>query len=134
MMREEEEKVRERQLRAQKLLVDVESSNKMALAMKEKKRLEEKEMDDQIIRYNQEKAIRELRAQQEEQRIRDEKEKELQKMRDAQEKSSNRQEEIDAARAKRAFEESEKQARLREQLKEEKRQRLLADLDIARQK
>jgi len=46
MMREEEEKVRERQLRAQKLLVDVESSNKMALAMKEKKRLEEKEMDD----------------------------------------------------------------------------------------
>ena len=83
MMREEEEKVRERQIKAQKLLVDVESSNKMALAMKEKKRLEEKEMDDQIIRYNQEKAMRELKAQQDEQRIRDEKEKELQKMRDA---------------------------------------------------
>lgn len=70
----------------------------------------------------------------EDKRIRDEKEKELQKMRDAQEQSSNRQEEIDAARAKRAFEDSERQARLREQLKEEKRQRLLQDLDVARQR
>ena len=59
MMREEEDKVRERQVKAQRLLVDVESSNKMAKALKEKKRLEEKEMDDQIIRYNLEKAKRE---------------------------------------------------------------------------
>ena len=58
-MREEEDKVRERQVKAQRLLVDVESSNKMAKALKEKKRLEEKEMDDQIIRYNLEKAKRE---------------------------------------------------------------------------
>jgi hypothetical protein len=55
-------------------------------------------------------------------------------MRDAQEKSSNRQEEIDAARAKRAFEDSERQARLREKLASEKKDRLLKDLDYARQR
>jgi hypothetical protein len=55
-------------------------------------------------------------------------------MREAQEKNTNRQEEIDAARAKRAFEDSEVQARLREQLNLEKKERLLKDLDAARQR
>lgn len=86
------------------------------MALKEKKRLEEKEQDDQIIRYNQTKAQQEYKRQMRDQRNKDEKERELQKLREAQEKSSNRQEEIDAARAKRAFEDSEKQARHREQL------------------
>jgi hypothetical protein len=52
MMVEEEQKVREKQSKAQKLLVDVETSNQISLALKEKKKLEEKEMDDQIVRYN----------------------------------------------------------------------------------
>ena len=55
-------------------------------------------------------------------------------MRDAQEKTSNRQEEIDAARAKKAYEEGERQARLREQLEREKKDHLLKDLDNARQR
>lgn len=67
-------------------------------------------------------------------RIADEKERETQKLRDQQEKASNRQEEIDAVRAKRAFEQSERDARNREKLEQEKRARLLKDLDIARQK
>lgn len=134
MIREEEERIREKQMKAQKLLVDVETSNRLAMALKEKKRLEEKEMDDQIIKYNLEKAKREYEAQVRDQRIRDEKERELQKMREAQEKNTNRQEEIDAARAKRAFEDSEVQARLREQLNLEKKERLLKDLDAARQR
>jgi hypothetical protein len=66
--------------------------------------------------------------------LKDDKERELQKMRDAQEKVSNRQEEIDTARAKRAFEDSERQARLREQLERDKKDRLLKDLDAARQR
>lgn len=44
----------------------------------------------------------------EEKRIRDEKEKEVQRLRDLQEKAQDRQAEIDALRAKRAFEEGER--------------------------
>jgi len=42
MMLEEEQRIREKQLKAQKLLVDVETSNKMSIALKEKRKLEEK--------------------------------------------------------------------------------------------
>lgn len=102
--------------------------------MKEKKKLEEKEQDDAIFRYNKDKQQREYEAQMEAKRIQDEKEKETQKLRDQQEKASNRQEEIDAVRAKRAFEQSERDARNREKLEQEKKLRLLKDLDDARQR
>lgn len=49
-----------------------------------------------------------------------------------QEKAADRQAEIDALRAKRAYEEEERQARLREKLEHEKRQRISADLEKAR--
>ena len=116
------------------MLVQVEASNKLALALKEKKKLEEKEQDDAIFRYNKDKQQREYEAQMEAQRIQNEKEKETQKLRDQQEKASNRQEEIDMVRAKRAFEQSERDARAREKLAQDKKLRLLADLDVARQR
>jgi hypothetical protein len=68
------------------------------------------------------------------QRQKDEKEREIQRLRELQEKASDRQAEIDALRAKRAFEEGERQARLREKLEAEKRQRIAADLEQARQR
>jgi len=49
-----------------------------------------------------------------------------------QEKAADRQADIDALRAKRAFEEGERQARLREKLEFEKKQALLQDLEVAR--
>lgn len=49
-----------------------------------------------------------------------------------QEKAADRQAEIDALRAKRAFEEGERQARERERLEQLKRQRIQADLEEAR--
>lgn len=55
-------------------------------------------------------------------------------MRELQEKAADRQAEIDALRAKRAFEEGERQARERERLEHLKRQRIAADLEVARQK
>ena len=134
IMLEEQEKVREKQMKASRLLIDVETSNKMSMAMKDKKKLEEREMDDQIDRYNQQKSQQEYDRQMREKALKDEKERELQKMRDAQEKTSDRQEQIDAARAKRAFEDGERKARLIEQLDREKKDRLLKDLDIARQR
>lgn len=68
------------------------------------------------------------------QRIKDEKEREIQRLRELQEKAADRQAEIDALRAKRAFEEGERQARERERLEHQKRMRIMADLENARQK
>lgn len=66
--------------------------------------------------------------------MKDEKEKEIQRLRELQEKAADRQSEIDALRAKRAYEEGERQARERERLEHQKRQRIQADLEVARQK
>jgi hypothetical protein len=68
------------------------------------------------------------------QRIKDEKEREIQRLRELQEKAADRQAEIDALRAKRAFEEGERQARERERLEQLKRQRIQAELEVARQR
>jgi hypothetical protein len=68
-----------------------------------------------------------------ERKIKEEKEKEVQRLRELQEKAADRQADIDALRAKRAFEEGERNARLREKLEMEKRTRLLADLEVARE-
>ena len=75
----------------------------------------------------------EFEKQQEAQRLREEKEREIQRLRELQEKAADRQAEIDALRAKRAFEEGERQARERERLEHQKRQRIIADLEVARQ-
>jgi len=61
-----------------------------------------------IVRYNQEKIARELAKADEERRIREEKEREVARLREMQEKAADRQSEIDALRAKRAFEEGER--------------------------
>ena len=46
---------RKKQEKAANMLVQVEASNKLAQALKDKKKLEEKEMDDAIFRYNKDK-------------------------------------------------------------------------------
>lgn len=66
--------------------------------------------------------------------MREEKEREVAKLRAQQEKASNREEEIDAMRAKRAYEQAELEARERERLAVERRQRLLDELEESRKK
>lgn len=82
--------------------------------------------------YQRAKDQKEFEAQLEAQRKKDEKEREIQRLREMQEKAADRQAEIDALRAKRAFEEGERQARLREKLEQDKRVRIAADLENAR--
>ena len=62
-----------------------------------------------------------------------EKEREVQKLRDMQEKAQDRQGEVDALRAKRAFEESERLAREKERKELEWKRKVLADMEAARQ-
>lgn len=54
--------------------------------------------------------------------MKEEKEKEVARLREMQEKAADRQSEIDALRAKRAFEEGERQARAKEVAERERRQ------------
>lgn len=82
MQKADEEQARVKQAKAAKMLIDVETSNQMSLAMKEKKILENKELDDKIFRYNQEKQQQEYEQQMEAKRLKDEKERETQKLRD----------------------------------------------------
>lgn len=85
------------------------------------------------MEYNKQKAMREEEHIAEQKRIKDEKEREVQRLRDLQEKAQDRQSEIDALRAKRAFEESERQARTKEKRELEHKQKVLEDLEYARQ-
>ncbi len=70
----------------------------------------------------------------EERRVKEDKEREVQRLRDLQEKAQDRQSEIDALRAKRAFEEGERLARDKERREMEHRQKVLLDLEEARQR
>jgi len=56
----------------------------------------------------------------------------MKRMRDLQEKAADRQADIDQLRARRAYEEQERNARRKEREEFEKKQRLIADLEVAR--
>lgn len=70
----------------------------------------------------------------EERRLKEEKEKEVARLREMQEKAADRQSEIDALRAKRAFEEGERQARRKEIAEKERLQKQASELEYARKK
>jgi len=93
---------------------EVEEANKRAIDVKEMKKKEEKDLEQQIVEYNRQKTLREEETMAELRRIKEEKEREVQRLRELQEKAQDRQAEIDALRAKRAFEESERIAREKE--------------------
>ena len=88
----------------QRMMSEVEVSNKLAQDAKQARITKEKEEEMEIVRYNKEKDLKEQARIEEERRIREEKEHEIQRLREMQEKAADRQAEIDALRAKRAFE------------------------------
>ena len=85
---------------------------------KQKRADEEQELIRGILEHQRNKDQKEYEAQMEAQRVKEEKEREIQRLRELQEKAADRQAEIDALRAKRAFEEGERQARERERLEQ----------------
>ena len=116
------------------MLKQVEVSNKQNKDLQQQKLQRERDDDQKIIQYNQDRDRAEMQRIAEEKIRREEKEKELQKLREQQEKAADRQADIDALRAKRAFEAGEREARQKEKLGYEKKQRLLAELEDARVK
>lgn len=112
----------------------VAASNKESLAQKELKVIQEKKLEAEIVEYNRQKILREEEAILEEKRKQEEKEKEIQRLRELQEKANDRQAEIDALKAKRAYEEGERLARERDRQEVEKRVKIAQELEVARQK
>lgn len=117
-----------------KLIAEVEAANSIALAKKSELKQKELMEEQKIVKYNQEKIEREVAQALEERRIKEEKEKEVARLREMQEKAADRQSEIDALRAKRAFEEGERQARHKEVAEKERLQRQAEELEVARKK
>jgi Trichohyalin-plectin-homology domain len=75
---------------------------------------QEKEEEEKIIAYQKEKARKEAEYEAEQKRLKEEKELQVAKLREQQEKANDRQAEIDALRAKRAFEKADRETREKE--------------------
>ena len=72
------------------MMAEVEDANRKAIEVKESKKKEEKDLDQKIVEYNRQRALREEERLAEEKRIKDEKEREVQRLRELQEKAQDR--------------------------------------------
>ena len=117
---EEEEKkriIKEKHLKEQRIQECL-RADRYAILQKQKKKLEEKELELKDAKYNIEKAKQEEEYLKEKKRIALEKEKEIQALREKQEKAQDKQAELDAIRAKRVYEETERRAKMKEKEEE----------------
>lgn len=128
-LEEEDVKVAEiKKDQSAKLSKEVEKTNTRAIFEKEKKKVEERELELKIHAYNLEKAFKEEEDLAEKLRVKDLKEKETQRMREKQERAQDKQSELDAIRAKRAYEAAERAAREKERNEIVVRQKKVVDL------
>lgn len=111
----------------------MQESNREALKVKKQKEEEGIRLDNEILEYNIAKAKLEEEREIEKKMLQEEKEKEVQRLRDLQEKAADRQAEIDALRAKRAFEEGERRHREKERKERENKIKVMKDMEEARQ-
>ena len=132
----EEDKRRQEDLRLRQKnqINEAVAANKIAQLAKQKKILEEKEEDLKILIFQREKDKQEEAILAEKKRIAAEKEVELQKLREKQKRSSDKQGELDAIRAKRAFEENERKERQKEEEKKLEQQRIMEMLVMENKK
>ena len=132
----EEDKRRQEDLRLRQKnqINEAVAANKIAQLAKQKKILEEKEEDLKILIFQREKDKQEEAILAEKKRIAAEKEVELQKLREKQKRSSDKQGELDAIRAKRAFEENERKERQKEEEKKLEQQRIMEMLVLENKK
>ena len=112
----------------EKAAKEIVESNRINALNKQKKILEEKEEDLRILKYNLEKARKEEEEIKEKKRLRDEKEREIQKLREKQEKANDKLAEMAAIQAKRAYEQNEREIKLKEKNEQLIRQKKIEEL------
>ena len=132
----EEEKVElaKAQERQREHLKQVLEANAAAIAAKEKLKLDEIEEDKRIMAYLKEEDEKKRQREEEEARVKQQREMEIARLRAQQEKFADKAAELDALRAKRAFEASEREYRKRMLREAEKRVRAQAELNESRAK
>ena len=112
----------------EKMVQEIVESNKISILNKQRQLAKEKEEDLKILKYNMEKAKKEEEELKEKKRLQEEKEKEVQKLREKQEKAADKMTELDTLRAKRAAEEAEREARIKEKMEIIKKKKILDEL------
>ncbi len=110
-LEEEKKKLEQEKIQNEIRIKEALEANRIAILNKQKRKQEEQEEERKIFEYNLEKARKEEEAFQEKKRLEAEKELELAKLRDKQLKASDNKAELDALRAKRAFEDNERKQR-----------------------
>ena len=108
---EEKKKLEQEKIQNEIRVKEALEANRIAILNKQKRKQEEQEEERKIFEYNLEKARKEEEAYKEKKRLEAEKELELAKLRDKQLKASDNKAELDALRAKRAFEDNERKQR-----------------------
>ena len=126
LQEEDQRREENKRLEQARMAKEIERINVISTLSREKKKLEEKEIDLKNLKFNMEKAKQEEEALREKQRIQKEREMETQKLREKQERATDKQAALDELRAKRAFEEAEKKAREKE---EEEKLKLIRQRD-----
>lgn len=106
-----------------KIAKEVAEANANAIEARERRKREEKELEEKIDQYRMERARKEEEELAEKKRLQEEKEMETKKLREKQEKAKDKASELDSIRARRAYEEAERNARQREILELEIRVR-----------
>ena len=130
--KEEHQSLIEKKERARRMNEEVKIANEVAKKMKQDALLKEKEHDEKIYKHLRDKQLAEFQRLEAERELRLEKEREASRLRAIQEQAVDRQADIDALRAKRAFEENERKFRQREREEHEKKARQLEELARAR--
>merc|ERR1719333_1705435 len=132
LRQEEAEQQKAKKMAASRLMQDVNAANSAAMKIKEDKMLAEKLEDEKITEYRRNQAAREAQEEEEKARIADEKEKETARLRAMQEKAQDKASEMDALRAKRAVEASERAARSKEAKERQRLEGIQHELAVAR--
>lgn len=134
MKHEEVENQKAKRVAAAKLMEEVAIANQATMKIKEEKILSEKLEDQRILEYQRQRELRIKAEEDEKARIAQAKEDENNRMRAQQEKAADKKGEMDALRAKRAFEAAERAARQKEQMEAERAEAINEELSLARKK
>lgn len=88
-IRDEEDKIKEKQAKAKIMLMEVEKANQQSMLFKKKKMMEDIEDTERIEKYNKEKAHEDYERQAQAVRLKQDRERHLTMLREAQEKVTN---------------------------------------------
>jgi len=134
MKQEELEAQKAKKVAAARLMEEVAIANTATMRIKEEKILAERLDDQRILDYQLQKQQAEKHQEEEKKRVAAEKEAETTKLRAQQEKAADKAAEMDALRAKRAFEAAERAARQKEQREAAKQAAINEELCVARKR